>query len=159
MGSEETKKLPNWFERHINWTAGIFGHLMPAYISVSLMGILPLPFFHVSWIAMRFISNLHEIDHMEKIFNIIFATIALVCYFSINYLYLKVKKQSYLHLLWLIPPIFTLIYALLNYVSNRHFVINISGALRYLPSILLLFSSSIWFLINAIILLRLPKRQ
>ena len=156
----------NWFVRHVNWTAGIFGHLLIFF----LVFIYISPWHEYAWgrqFSQSIVGSMANFRTAEygfyfNIFTFIYFFIVLILYLEINFWYLYVKRQSYKNLLWLLLPFLPLLI---------YFVVNITGLNGKvdLPNILdkiISFSifivyvlEPVWFGLVAFMLLRLKNNR
>jgi hypothetical protein len=116
----------NWFERHPNWTTGIFG-----YFLVFILCLLYLaPIGAVAWDFVNRLTSYYadfrspEWGYYHDVFTYIYFGLVFLLYLGMNIWYLRVKGLSYKYLGWLglilIPACMLLSYEPLNMESLFH---------------------------------------
>ncbi len=148
----------NWFERHLNWTAGLFGHLLVFFLFFSIIGPFGYAFFQVQQFVERIVSfRSPDYPFYSNFIYTIFILLALTCYVGVNIWYLKMKQHSYKYLWWfsltLIPLCALLI---LKYI---HITLPFAGTWIEFALWGILYIPAIQFIIVAIILLRLKNNK
>jgi hypothetical protein len=150
----------NWFERHPNWTAGIFGHF------------LVLIFCLLYWapsgaLARNFVDHLtgHYADfrspewgYYHCVFSNTYFVLVFSLYLGMNIWYLRVKRLSYKYLGWLglilVPSFITLLFKIPNIDSLFH-----SGQTKTVFWIALLLMYPISLILSAVMMLRLKGKD
>ena len=157
--TEEKKKQLNWFERHINWTTGIFGYL----IVFILLFFAAFPFripFTVDFILDRlFITTpayrSPEYGTYQIFFIAFYIVMAIVLSLVVNIWYLRIKRQRYRHLWWLVlPPVillFAVVLSICLIILNQSLDFGIvMWSVKLMP---------LWLSIVAFMLLRLENKN
>ena len=147
----------NWFERHPNWTVGIFGYLL--VLILCLLYIAPI----VSDFINRLTSYYADFRSLEwgyyhDIFTDIYFGLVFSLYLGMNIWYLRVKGLSYKYLGWLglilIPSCILLLFQPLNIESLFH-----SGQTKMIFATAWYLSFPISFILSAIMMLRLKGKD
>jgi hypothetical protein len=154
-----------WFDRHINWIAGIFGHLLiflliMLYISPSCA----YAHYFLNSLLMR-ITSFREPDFgfYNNIFMCSYFFLVLALYFGVNIWYLYRKCQSYKYLWFLLLP-FIPIFAV--YVTNENGVLP-DIDLPHIPKLIIQWAmiavtfilQPVWFGLIAFMLFRLKNNR
>jgi hypothetical protein len=155
----------NWFEKHLNWTTGIFGHVF-VFIIISLY--LAPSFALGRWLVGTVTQNIADFRTPEypfyyKIFTLIYFILLLILYFGINAWYLSVKGQSYRYLLWLLLPFVLISPVLASSEFGVDLDTHLTGVLyqifHWASIIITTLAQPIWFGLVAFMLLRLKNHR
>jgi hypothetical protein len=149
----------NWFERHANWTAGIFGHLLGSYLFFIMVAPFGDATFNLDWLVRRLVyfRSLAYAGYRDFFFALCIL-LALACYIGLNAWYLKVKHRSYNHLLWLALPLLPLGWQWIGTIFHLH-IPSASTPSGKVVAFSLYDMLPIWFILAAIMLLRLKSHN
>jgi hypothetical protein len=150
----------NWFERHPNWTVGIFGYFL--VLILCLLYIAP-----IGALAWDFINRLTryyadfrspEWGYYHRVFSNTYFVLVLSLYLGMNIWYLRVKGLSYKYLGWLglilVPLCILLLFKIPSIDSLFH-----SGQTKTVFWIALLLMFPISLILSAIMMLRLKGKD
>jgi hypothetical protein len=160
QSAEEGETTMNWFERHPNWTTGIFGYFL--VFILCLLYLAP----NVA-LARYFVDRLTgyyadfrspEWGYYHDILTYSYFVLVFSLYLGMNIWYLRVKGLSYKYLGWLglilIPACISLLYRPLNMDSLFH---SWQTQLIFGTALALMFPVS--FILSAIMMLRLKGKN
>jgi hypothetical protein len=153
----------NWFSRHLNWTTGIFGHL--------LVFVLVLLYFAPSGAWGRFLIDMltgriaifrtPEYAFYHEVFTATYFMLALVLYLGVNIWYLRIKRLSYEYLWWLSPPLILLgtssIFKILDIANVGNLIL--PTYVQWALFIIFILLQPLWFALAAFMLLRLKNND
>ncbi len=150
----------NWFERHPNWTSGIFGHLL--VFILFLLYVIP----YGAW-GRHLVNNLAnqvatfrtpEFAFYYSLFAVIYFLLILALYLGMNIWYLRVKKLSFKYLGWLglilVPSCISLLYQITNIDSLFP-----TPQIKFVFLITLDLMFPIAIILSAIVMLRLKGKK
>ena len=150
----------NWFERHPNWTVGIFGHFL--VLILCLLYYAPIGTHAPSCIdnLTRHYASFRspEWGFYHDVFTYTYFVLVFSLYLGMNIWYLRVKRLSYRYLGWLglilIPSCILLLYRPFNMDSLFH-----SWQTQMIFSTALYLMFPISFILSAIMMLRLKGKK
>jgi hypothetical protein len=150
----------SWFERHLNWTNGIFGHLL--VFIIFLIYALPSGAwgrFLIEDVAGYFgpLRSNHYIFYIY-LFTALYFLLALIPYLGVNIWYIRMKRQSYKNLCWLgliLIPLFILWVLEIFKISSLIF----STSIRFTIGMTLYAMIPMALIVSAIMMLRLKNNN
>jgi hypothetical protein len=146
----------NWFEKHLNWTFGIFGHLLVFFLVLiciapgEVWGVVLIE--HLTNSVAPFRTANYLLFH--SIFTMIYFLLTFALYLGVNIWYLRMKRQSYKYLWWLALPSIPL----LAYSTGIYNQIQ-SPIIGWAVVVIAFIMQPVWFGLVAVVMLRLKNNN
>jgi hypothetical protein len=151
----------NWFERHPNWTAGIFGHLLVFILSLlywaPIGALAPQNLINI-WADRLAPFRTPEFAFYHSVFSATYFVLVFSLYLGMNIWYIRMKRLSYKYLGWLglilIPSCLVLIFHLVKIDTLFH-----STNIILAVGLTIYFMFPVAFILSAIMMLRLKSKN